>query len=278
MDALIQEMRERGIALNPAATPSEIEELHVGNGEKLPPDLVRIYLDHDGMPEQAALPMRLLSLAEVGEIHEALTENDDYELPLNGGLFWTDDNSNFAGVFLAGKLSGRVFFFDHEEPDETPLFWTIESFYRHLLDHDGDWYDMPRDYPAVDDSSQNPRGEEDLQLARDFLTAYQADPDDPQSVRRAFFAMNLMPHGEVNELMPLLDAEDMWVQERAAGILGAHRYTEAIPHLFELAQSGTHNGRIASILALKDMETTEAAKRLEELRETLNENWKIYLR
>ncbi len=67
-------------------------------------------------------------------------------------LFWTDDNSNYAGAYVKGPLAPRVCLVDHEEPDIPPAFRSPESFVRALhvgADEDLDWYELPRDYPVL---------------------------------------------------------------------------------------------------------------------------------
>lgn len=66
-----------------------------------------------------------------------------------------------------------------------------------------------------------------------------------------FSIMALTPYTQLHEILPLLDESDMWVQERAAEILGFHIYVPASEKLNWIKEHGQHNGKMAAELALK---------------------------
>lgn len=66
-----------------------------------------------------------------------------------------------------------------------------------------------------------------------------------------FSIITLTPYTQLHEILPLLDESDMWIQERAAEILGFHRYVPASEKLNWVKEHGQHNGKMAAELALK---------------------------
>lgn len=66
-----------------------------------------------------------------------------------------------------------------------------------------------------------------------------------------FSIITLTPYAQLHEILPLLDELDMWIQERAAEILGFHRYVPASEKLNWVKEHGQHNGKMAAELALK---------------------------
>lgn len=274
MNSLIQQIRAAGIELRPGLTAARMEEFRVALGANLPPDLASLYADHDGMLGTSNLPMRMLSCAEVLRENAAVRADDGQLLEPGACLFWTDDQSNYAGVFLSGPLVHRVFLLDHDDPELTPRFFDVRSFTRYLLDHPEDVIDRDGyDYPAIE--VLGPTAAEDRRLGRDFLREH---TERRQDQRTAFLALALLPPEDTHLALPLLDSPDMWIQERACRLLGVRRHRAAIPRLVEVARSGLHNGRIAAIIALKRMATTEAESALHTLECELDEGFGPYFR
>ena len=80
----------------------------------------------------------------------AIRQNFPGVLGKCAGLFWTDDDSNYAGAFLAPPLLGRVFFLKHDGLSYTPpRLRSVESFCRSMLaaaEQYRFWFDMATDY------------------------------------------------------------------------------------------------------------------------------------
>ncbi len=274
MNSLIQQIRAAGVELRPGLTAAQLAEFRVALGADLPSDLASLYVDHDGMLGTSNLPMRMLSCAEALRENTAVRAFDGQLLEPGACLFWTDDHSNYAGVFLSGPLVHRVFILDHDDPELTPRFFDVRSFTRHLLAHPddvlgGDGYD----YPAIEDPG--PTAAEDRRLGREFLREH---TESRQDQRTAFLALALLPPEDTHLAVPLLDSPDMWIQERACLLLGVRRHRAAIPRLVEVARSGLHNGRIAAVVALKRMATPEAESALHTLEGELGEGFRLYFR
>jgi hypothetical protein len=239
-------------------------------GFRLLDDLRTLYQDHGGIHSCRVLPMRFLSPSEVTGIMRAVRRNFPGLLDPCAGLFWTDDNSNYAGVFLDAPLYGRVFFLNHDEPDLTPRFRSIESFCRSMLAAaEQDWVDMATDYPRLTDPADI-EGDEDRALAIAYLRDMAALrwEDDAYS-KFAYRALNLLPPRDLELVLPLFDSADFWVQERACETVGLWRCAKAVPDLLRVARTTRHNGRTAAVRALQRIGTAEAGGALKMLQAEL---------
>lgn len=261
MDAVIERIRATGADLHAGLNDVQLAEFQAALGAALPPDLEQLYRDHDGIRGCSELAMRMLSSAEVVRETAATRACHPGLLEPGASLFWTDDNGNYAGVFLSGVLAHRAFVLDHEEPDPTPRFFDVRSLCRHLVQGAGDIIGEDiRDYPAIEDLG--PTAAEDRELGRQFLRAHTARPDDPRS---AFLALALLPPADTHLVVPLLRSPDMWIQEQACVLLGRRRYEPAIPELVEVARVGKHNGKAAALRALQRIDTSAADVALQTL-------------
>lgn len=269
MDALIQQLRDLCYVFNPPSTNAQIQALETAINYPLDATMAALYRDHNGMLPDRSIPLRLMSVEEVVVLYRNLQGNDLYwMIPDTVRFFWADDHSNHAGLYISGPLSGKVCFFDHEDTELSPVFRSVQSFYKHLL-YARDiyvWIEMPTDYPLLAASPEY--DDADLALALGYIAQFEAtaDSEDWHASRERCFlgliAMNLLPLSETERLLPFLSDSDMWIQAQACELLGKRRYEPAIPLLAEIAVNGTHNGRLAAIPALGDMRTPEAKAQL----------------
>jgi len=89
--------------------------------------------------------IRLLSIEEVTEMYLYLNEdvNISEVLPL-----WTDDSSNYVGVYMFGPQTGKVCFINHEEIDLSPVYPNVHTFIKIISENsESDWYELPTHYP-----------------------------------------------------------------------------------------------------------------------------------
>jgi hypothetical protein len=204
--------------------------------------------------------MRLMSPSEVTDTLIAVRQNFPGLLDECVGLFWTDDNSNYAGVFLAAPLLGRVFFLDHDDPNDAPRFRSLDSFCHSMLaaaEQDQPWVEMATDYPRLTDP-MDPASDEDRTVAMAYLCALDAAHSPDEYSRFAHRALHLLPPLDFELALPLLGSADMWVQERACAVIGLWRRPEAVPDLLRVGQTGMHNGRVAAVRALQRIRTPGA--------------------
>lgn len=247
---------------NPAAAKAEIETLTLSLGP-LPKELRALYSSMNGMARKGRLPFRLLSIAEASEQNSKWLIEPGF--PPEARVFWEDEDGGFAAVFLSGTLQGKICVFDHDEPDYSPRFCACRSFLRAQIAaaRDGkEWRDLPGDYPppksAPADHTALEKLLQECKLATNLRTRR----------KLAFDVMALCPLEDPALLLAWLDDEDLWVQERAAELLGKRRCEVAVPKLFEVVRRPTarvHNARIAAILALGRMQSESVTLKLEAL-------------
>jgi hypothetical protein len=276
MQLQLARLHARGDATAAPATADEMEELTRVLGVPLPPAIRRIYEDHGAEDARFELCLRLLSPTEAAQ---AITDLRGSGVPFEDnelGTFWTDDDSNYVGVFASGQLAGRVFKIDHEEISPEPCWRSIESFYDALLDGRGAelaWCDLATDYPrhATDQAPA------DDALASRLFALYAEQPDSAAGQRAVYQALALSSAATHEaHVVSLLQSDDMWVQERAVQILGHWRRETAIPSIVEVVRTGQHNGRTAGIAALKRIGSRDARIALNSLRQELDDSFSSY--
>jgi hypothetical protein len=271
-------LRGLGAELNPPARAAELNTLQQVLGQQLPDDLRTLYEDHGGIRSRFRLPMRMLSPAEVADTLSGVRENFPNLLDECASLFWTDDNSNYGGVFLAGSLRGRVFFLDHEEPNDAPRFCNVHSFCRSMLAAiEREWVEMATDYPRLANPADI-ESDEDRAIAVTYLHRLEAAQSPDEYSRLAHHALNLLPPLDFALALPLFGSDDMWVQERACQVMGLWRCAEAIPDLLRVGQTGMGNGRVAAVRALQRIDTVDARQALEVLQAEMGSRYEWLFR
>lgn len=128
------------VRLNKPASEAQLQKAETEMGFPFPPQLRALYADYDGISQSAAgkaqIPFRLLPLKEVNQLSIQLAKLPIEEMPVAYTdyalrFFWTDDNSNYAGVFLDGPFIGMVGIWEHDDGvacAEAPVFRDVDSF------------------------------------------------------------------------------------------------------------------------------------------------------
>ncbi len=197
------------------------------------------------------LPFRLMPIAEAIDFHRIAQCEGWTESGVR--VFWSDDNSNYAGFYVTGPLRGRLCYIDHEETDLSPVYRSLRSFLEAMLaamDEGCDWPDLPTDYPAYRPTAKPEEAQHDWAAAQALRPLLEGAEDDRERQYAAFCIMALAPFEQTEALLGFLWDDDMWVQERCCAILGRRKYDPAVPQLAEVAIRGGHNGRGAAIKAL----------------------------
>jgi len=266
LQEIIRRYHETGFDLAVGASLPAIQTAQLELDCIFPEELRVLYQDHNGMAASGgAIPFRLLSLEEVVDFHKVVRDYGWVDLGVR--VFWTDDNSNYAGLYVSGPLIGKVCVIDHEEPDLSPAYASLPSFLTTLLaviPEEVEWYDLPQDYPAVGPASDPQAMAADWQLVQSLQSLYEASQDE-ERMYYAYCRMALTPFEHTNTLLPFTYDEDMYVQARACEILGLRRYEPATGRLTEVVQHGMHNGRWVAIHALGRIGTTAARANLQAL-------------
>jgi hypothetical protein len=155
---IIRKLRSQDLPFNDGLTESELRAFERRMGCKFPPEVRALYADHDGvdehgdhrlfhlMPHESAVEFNAMkeqnSIAFCGEDLFDVAGDD------SARVFWTDFNSNYAGVFVSGPNAGSVFILDHDEPRLAVRYRSVRSFLRALAAAAGAdqlWSDLPTD-------------------------------------------------------------------------------------------------------------------------------------
>ncbi len=129
-------------------------------GARLPDEARAMYRRCGGVSDRVrtALPMRPMPPADAIDALRVLTEcADTYAPHPEARYLFTDDNSNWVGLFVFGPLVGKLTILDHDEPSGAPRFASLESFLEKLVaaaDEGRDWPDMRTDYPLAPDADR----------------------------------------------------------------------------------------------------------------------------
>jgi hypothetical protein len=272
------ELERFGAEPSPPATDAQIQELEKALGHPLPPELQALYREHNGLKEPGALPLWLMSTKESAKTNRTMRRDGFFPEELR--FFWTDDQSTYAALYVTGPAAGRVCVIEHEEPDPSPVFRSVASFYQAMYraaEAGQDAYELLHQ-PGGPETEGTPEEQAaDLALSEEYAARVAAESDPEKRRSLAFAAMQLLPPSEAHRLLGWLRSDDMWIQERACELLGRRRLVEAIPALAEIARNGMHNGRVAALTALREF-GAPAAEVVARLRKELEPQWQIYLK
>jgi hypothetical protein len=283
LQSLIHQFRIGFQGFQPAASDETLAKLQRACGV-LPEQILAVYRDHDGFDpalaeEDTSLPVRLMPIAEVLDTRDQMTAYEK-KLPMVGPVawFWTDDNSNYAGVYLDGPLVGWVTVLNHEEPELTPAFRSVESFMSHMLANtlgnpkERAFDDIPslrREYPKI--APDGAQAEQDWLLAELFIKQRQDEVDKELSRLFAICAICLTPFEKTSEVFVFFDADDMWIPEAAVRLLEVRRWREGVEQLERLAHDGYPNGDRAAMRLLSRMNTNQSRQAIMRLRQSLKD-------
>lgn len=272
--AYLSHLRQAG-ALAAPATEEELSRWRSLLPGDLPVELLQVYSLTNGSTNAERLAMRLLRHHEVVEDSQCIRDRLGTAHTRTLQAFWTDDNSNYAGVFLGGPLEGMVAFIDQEELFPLPVYSSVSSFLSVLTRRPGmDWSKLALDYPRAAASGGAARARE--QSLRDlFIAESSADTEDAWP---ACVALQFVSTDDSELVRAFLASADMWVQAAACETAGKLRMDELLGDLERIAVDGMHNGRVASILALKQLRTPRADEALRRLRPKLGPGFEVYFR
>ena len=225
--SLTTKLQKYNSLLNLPCSDSQIEILKDKLGVNFTDDVIELYKHHDGMQPSQIFPFRFMSISEVVETEINFTDwLNDSKTDVSGdnklSLFWTDDNSNYAGFCLSEKLKGMICIINHDEIDLTPVFKDVFSFYEsllkvaeqnsHLIENDSDdclidWNEMETDFPRL--FSSKIHDEDDSELANHFIELFNSEPNDQKKSHFAFCAMNVIPFDQTEKIYAFSESENM---------------------------------------------------------------------
>lgn len=234
-----------------------LTELSAKFGITLPASLVEELEAHSRKQKEQSFFLRLMNIDEIVEVADFVSEMEVYQdiLPL-----WTDDHSNYIGLYVGGACKYRICYINHEETDVSPAFRSIASFIQRMeLYPDLDWHELRKDYPSEAESG-TAEMDEDLTCIAELELFLASNPSISDDVRcqSIFSIMALTPKSHLDSLLVYLEDEDMFVQERACEIFGFHCYMPAREQLIEVSNNGMHNGKLAAKNALAKIREKQA--------------------
>lgn len=263
MKTLIAQMRSDYDGWNSKPAFSELVEFRRLIGA-LPVDVLSLYQDHDGSPAlprrgDAFLPVRLLPMREALDVQRWLAERTARLADVGRIVWlWTDDNSNYAGIYTTGMLEGWLVKLNHDEPVLTPAYRSVASFLKHVLESapgkrpdDDAAFDLvmvPRDIPCVDDNQRFV--DADRAHARAFAEMHSQQSDADMRRLYAQCAICLTPVADTGTIVPFLREDDMWTPELAIQLFELRRFGGALDEVDRLAREGGPNGDSAAMRLL----------------------------
>lgn len=136
---------------------------------------------------------------------------------------------------------------------------------------DKSFYDLPSDYPVLDDAALL---DDDEELSRFFLDQYVENKT--KEYHSAFLCMQLSPASDTQLLLWMLGQDDMWVQERACELIGLRRFVGGIDAMVEVAMNAKNNATIATLSVLREWDHPNAKRGLQILKEGLPDGYSVY--
>lgn len=250
-----------------------------------------IVLPHDSLEDLAAYQARsasdkgpwrayrMLHMEEIEILLHELAEFYPEECFDDICPLFTDNNSNYVGIYHQGPLRNKVCNLDHEDMNFSPIFHNIASFIASIENEpDKDWHELVLEYPTL--ALEKPEFSQDAdKVIKEIDELITNAVIDKRLMRQLIFAqITLIPYVRTDEVYEYLASEDMFIQEKAVELLRKRKYAPAVYQLFEIAKTGMQNGKIAAIIALKEINTLESKKCIEELRTILPDSYSVYLR
>ena len=276
----IKEFRAYAVDVNPPADARDLGELERVFG-RMPEQALILYRGHNGSDSTLriggrGLAARLMPIQEVIGTRAAIIASG-HGLPTVGPVawLWTDDNSNYCGIYTAGRLCGWLYSFDHEEPALTPAFRSVASFMSCLLSEahqterggTHDLLSVPHDVPkSIRDVAND---ELDQELASYFREQHRNESD--KALRRlyAFCSICLTPFEHTSDVMPFLEEQDTWIPEAAVRLLEIRQWKAGTEELVKLAREGSPNGDSAAMRLLVRMNTDDSQQAIRRLKQYL---------
>jgi hypothetical protein len=147
---------------------------------------------------------------------------------------FTNNESDFVGVYTTGLLKGKVALVIHDDLDFTPVFSSIQSFLKIIQEYNfDDWYNIPKtecDYPIKEENQAEPN------LLKECWKQIEANQfsSSEEKILICKMAISLTPPSQLNKLLvfvksPFTDKpEHREIVEWAMYCLGVtHQYIPA---------------------------------------------------
>jgi len=243
-----------GVKMNDPATDQDLQDLEAALGCKIDGFLRRLYKAHDGFPQvQPVLypPMRMMPITEAIECQGFVSDLGWSKIGLR--LFWTDDNSNYAALYVDGPMQGRIAFIDHDEATMVPVYRDVPSFVMSMeygVENHTPWYELNKHYPLLAPISEEDMAS-DWAAVEELRPYFDVESDDAWRVQYAYCMMALTPPDKTETIVQFTYDDDFYIQEYACKVIGQRRYKPAEGRLQEVAALSIPNAPMAAKLSLK---------------------------
>jgi hypothetical protein len=274
-----------GMRAEPGLDAEAIKRLERALDARLPQPVRELYGLCGGLRSKrwtGKPPMRLMRPKEVVVDAEVLRECADTYFPSPQARYlFTDDGSNWVGVFVRGPLTGKLTMLDHDGPDQDPRFRDLSSFLDKLIDaarRELDWPDMDTDYPLGPDSDSALVADA-RPLSHRYLDRYRAATTVRKAVNAASKALHLLPPDEWATLHELLGSPHQYVRYMTLKVAGRHQATDLVPEIVAYADQMVRQDNFTHWLqAGQALLALGAEAELEALEATVRRDWRIHRR
>jgi len=241
---LVDYMASCGVRGEPGLDDAALGELERALDARLPEQVRQLYRLCGGVRDTVwrhrSPPMRLLPPDEAVDVLATLREcADTYPPSPEARYLFTDDGSNWAGVFVEGPLIGKLTLLDHDETSRAPRFRDTRSFAVRLAEAgraELSWSKMPTDYPLAA-ACEPALAAEALPLAIAYLDDYRAAVEVDDALLAAEVAVHLLPPTEWAALRELLSSPHQFVRYLAVGVAGHQKQRRLVPDLVAIARA-----------------------------------------
>ena len=220
----------------PGLTEAALVALEAALGATLPAAARELYRRCGGITDRVrtALPMRLMPPTDVVDTLQILADGMDVYRPHPAARYlFSDDNSNWVGIFVEGPLCGKLTILDHDLGSNAPRFSDLASFLEKLLaaaDRGQPWEQMSSDYP-LSAASAGALIDEARPLATYYLAEYHTAQDLRTRNVAADTALHLTDPRQGDTVSVLLASPSPFVRHIALQIAAVHQRIEWAPLL-----------------------------------------------
>jgi hypothetical protein len=157
--------------------------------------------------DRKRVPMRLMTPDDIVDTHRLLFAKDGKETygpSTDARYLFTDDNSNWAGIFTKGPLVGKITLLDHEDSWPIPHYFDLASFAAALgAGSRKEWQEMQRDYP-LRTSAPKARLAESEGWARTYLARAAKSKNAIKALTMVKLALQVLPPSAADTLSHVL--------------------------------------------------------------------------
>lgn len=223
----------------------------------------------DDWPHNRDHPFRPMGAAEAANAYEMLLPERFRLRPLGKVAFlWTDDESNFAGVYVDGVIPERIVILDHEGSlDTSPLYRSAISFADALKSQRTTltgWWRIPVDFPNSGDEAVRPAGQAqsatDLDAVNHLLSLLDGDLTADSKRAISYAALSLVPPDQSGMLAAWVYHRDTFIASKACRMMGCKRNLAALNDLAQLAETRTSVIRTDAIQGIGLLGTPDARR------------------